>query len=117
MQLGSGGKPVDHGQVDVQHGHVGTVFQRCGNDAVAGRDSGDHFQVVLEVEHGHQRVAEDAHVFSDEHPDHPFLLDSTGRLGRPASTSTTVVGSCIGRCRLREASKNGQACVRSRGRD
>jgi hypothetical protein len=70
VQLRRGGEPVEPRQVNVQHREVGALRQRRGHDVGAGRHLGDHLDVVLQVQHGHQRVAQNPHVLRDKDPDH-----------------------------------------------
>src|SRR5215472_7716274 len=82
MQLRRSGKAVNPRHVDIQHCDVGTFGHRRGYDALAGRDLGDHLDVLLQVQHRDQRVPQNPHVLRDQNPDH--------RLLRQASRPTAV---------------------------
>jgi hypothetical protein len=70
VQLRRSGDPVQARQVDVEHREVGTLRQRRGHDVGARRHLGDHLEVILQVQHGDQRVPQYPHVFRDKDPDH-----------------------------------------------
>jgi two-component system sensor histidine kinase DesK len=70
MQPRRGGDSVKPWQVDVKHREVGTLRQRRGHDVGAGCHLGDHLDVILQVQHGDQRVSQNPHVLCDKDPDH-----------------------------------------------
>jgi signal transduction histidine kinase len=70
MQSRRGGDPVEPWQVDVEHREVGTLRQRRGHDVGAGCHLGDDLDVILQVQHGDQRVPQNPHVLRDKDPDH-----------------------------------------------
>jgi hypothetical protein len=70
MQFRRRGEPVSPRQVDVQHREVGTLRQRRRHDVGADRHLGDHLDVILQVQHGDQRVPQNPHVLREKDPDH-----------------------------------------------
>jgi two-component system, NarL family, sensor histidine kinase DesK len=86
MQPRRGRDPVKPRQVDVEHREVGTLRQRRGHDVGAGRDLGDHRDVILQVQHRDQRVAQNPHVLRDKDPDH-----------RPSSRASCRISQSLAR--------------------
>jgi hypothetical protein len=70
VQPRRGGDPVEPGQVDIEYREVGTLRQRRRDDVGPGRHLGDHRDVILQIQHGDQRVAQNPHVLRDKDPDH-----------------------------------------------
>jgi len=70
MQPRRGSDPVKPWQVDVEYREVGALRHRGGHDVGAGRHLGDHLDVILQIQHGDQRVPQYPHVLSDKDPDH-----------------------------------------------
>jgi len=108
MQLGGGGDPVQPWQVDIEHRDVGALRQRRRDDVGAGRHLGDHLDVILQVQHGDQRVPQDPHVLRDQDPDHQ--PSRRRRRGLPGSKGPSMIlagsaGPCSSRgSRARSAS-------------
>jgi hypothetical protein len=70
MESGRGGESVESGHVDVEYREVGPLRQGGGHDGRAVRHLGDDLDVILQVQHGNQHVAQNPHVLRDKDPDH-----------------------------------------------
>jgi hypothetical protein len=68
---------VHAGQVDVDHGDIGSGPQRGGHDLVAPLQLGNHLHVVFQGQQRHQGATDHVHVLGDQHPDHPTTSPGT----------------------------------------
>jgi hypothetical protein len=77
IELRGGGQPVKSGQVDIDDGDVGLVFQRRWDDVRAVLDGGDHFQVGFEFDERDECAAHHGDVLRKEDPQcAQFMLQS-----------------------------------------